>query len=959
MKELPLYRTPTSTYRFQFHSSFRFSAAAELAPYLAALGISECYASPILAAGPGSPHGYDVCDHGRLNPELGTEEEFREFCGALCAHDLGLIVDFVPNHMSNDAQHNPWWRDVLANGPSSSYSKYFDIDWDPVKRELKNRLLLPVLGDQYGTVLESGQLRIALRDGHFALDYWDRNLPLNPRQIRLLLRHDIEALKERFDESDDGELHEYLSILFELDHTPPYTVTDAAAMRDRAREIEVARQRLAKLLEKSEIIRNHVQQNIDRFNGNPVDPPSFDLLHELLQAQAYRLSYWRTAMHEINYRRFFDINELAALRMEDPEVFDATHALVVGFVREGLIHGFRLDHVDGLYNPVQYFRDLQQSCSDGSRRIYLVVEKILSGHEALQPDWEVDGTTGYDFLNVLNGIFVDRARERDFRRFYARFTGRETAFNDVVYESKKLIIASSMASELNVLAHELNRMSEEDRLCRDFTLISLQEALREIVACFPIYRTYLKDDGSVANADALDRAVREALRRNPAMESSIFEFIRSRLLPAASECRSEDDYRRRVRFARKFQQYTGPVEAKGLEDTAFYRYCPLASINEVGGEPRRFGCTVDEFHKSNQERLKDWPRAMINTATHDMKRGADARARINVLSELFEPWRTRVTFWSGIHAGLRTEVNGRPAPDRADEYLFYQALIGAWPAEGMEEPDEAFVERMRRFMEKATKEAKVHTSWINPSNAYDVAVSEFVTRALSKPGSRRFLRTFRPFQRRVAWLGALNSLAQVTLKIASPGVPDFYQGCELWDLSLVDPDNRQPVDFALRRRLLDELMPLIDGCASGPKQAAATEELLARWPDGRVNLFVTAAGLRLRRRNPRLFLEGDYVPLYANGDRARHIAAFARRIDDQALVAVVPRQCAKLTGGESWPLGEKVWTNTELALPDDLSRASFRNVFTGEQVSSPLHAARLLARFPVAILATPSILTTP
>lgn len=959
MRELPLYRTPTSTYRLQFTRDFRFADAAALAPYLCALGISECYASPILAARPGSPHGYDVCDHSRLNPDLGTENDFHNFCAALRAQNLGLIVDFVPNHMSNDTRHNRWWRDVLANGPSSAFSKYFDIDWDPVKRELKNRILLPVLGDQYGAVLESGQFRIVYENGHFSLDYFDKNLPLNPRQVRMLLRHEVDSLRARFSEDDDADLREYLSILFELDHTPPYTVTDPQAMKDRAREIEVARQRLAILISHSAIVRSHVQKNIDCFNGVCGDPKSFDLLHELLESQVYRLSYWRTAMHEINYRRFFDINELAGLRMEDPEVFEATHTLAVRLVKEGLVHGFRLDHVDGLYNPSEYFLRLQKACTDGSRRIYLVVEKILSENESLQHDWEVDGTTGYDFLNLLNGVFIDRSRERDFRRFYSRFTGAGKAFADVVYESKKLIIASSMASELNVLAHELNRMSEEDRRCRDFTLISLQEALREIVACFPVYRTYLKDDGSVANREALDHAVRAALRRNPAMESSIFEFIRSRLLPSREQCRSEDDFQRRVRFARKFQQYTGPVQAKGLEDTAFYRYCPLASLNEVGGEPPRFGRSVDEFHRANQERLKAWPLAMITTATHDTKRGEDARARMNVLSELFEPWRTRVSLWSSIHAGLCTEVNGHPAPDRADQYLFYQALLGAWPAEGMDEPGQEFIERMRRYMEKATKEAKVHTSWINPSNDYDAAVARFVTQVLTRPASRRFLRTFRPFQLRVAFLGAINSLAQVALKVAAPGVPDFYQGCEMWDLSLVDPDNRRPVDFDRRRRALESLLPLLEGRLPENERSLVLEDLLAKWPDGRIKLLVTAAGLRIRRANPELFLHGDYVPLYANGDRARHVISFARRIDNRALIVAVPRLCAGLVHGQSWPLGEKVWTNTELAAPDELAGASLRNIFTGETVTSPLSAARLFSQFPVALLVTPSVAGAP
>jgi (1->4)-alpha-D-glucan 1-alpha-D-glucosylmutase len=643
--------------------------------------------------------------------------------------------------------------------------------------------------------------------------------------------------------------------------------------------------------------------------------------------------------------------------MEDPEVFRAAHAFIMELIRSGTATGLRLDHVDGLFDPGAYFEQLASACG-ANCGAYVVGEKILSASEPLRADWRIHGTTGYDFLNDVNGLFVNAQNAQAFRRLYARFTGEESLFADVAYESKKLIITSSMVSELNMLAREVNRISEVNRRFRDFTLSSLQEALREVVACFPDYRTYCNSAGW----DAFDRktvetAVARALRRNPAMEASIFDFLRELLLPTPGAILPAEQFPQSLRFAMKFQQYTGQVQAKGLEDTAFYRYGVLLSLNEVGGDPARFGRSADEFHQANQQRQRQWPYAMLATATHDTKRGEDARARLNVLSEIPQEWRAMLFRWARINAGMRTLVDGAPAPDRSDEYMFYQALLSAWPA-GQTEPGAEFADRMRQFMLKAIREKKVHTSWINPVQPYDDAMAEFVRRTLIGSHAWRFLRLFVPIAQRIARLGMLNSLSQLTLKIASPGVPDFYQGSEQWDLSLVDPDNRRPVDFSERAACLSLLEPWLDESCAVEEKSRGVAEMLAGWQDGRIKLFLMAAGLRLRRKFPGIFVDGGYELLTAEGEKKDHLVAFARMHEGRAVVALVPRLVAALTAStERFPLGTETWKDTLLLLPPELAGAAWRNVFTGEMFCCKQSAATatllvgdLLHTCPVAIL---------
>jgi (1->4)-alpha-D-glucan 1-alpha-D-glucosylmutase len=964
-------RRPASTYRLQFNPRFGFVDAHDLLPYLDELGITDCYSSPTLQARPGSAHGYDICDHGELNPELGSPAEYSAFCADLASRGLGHIIDFVPNHMSCDPSSNLWWRDVLENGPSSPYARYFDIDWDPVKPELKGKVLLPLLGDQYGRVLERGELQLRFVDGALHLIYFDRDLPINPRQSPRVLGQNLDELERTL--GGDPALREYLSILTALQNLPPYTEQDRTRIVERQREKEVARERLVRAAASSPAISDHIETSVRAANGIPGNRASFDLLHTLLEHQAYRLAYWRTAFDEINYRRFFDINELVGLRMEEPAVFDATHRLVRHLIASRQVTGLRIDHSDGLFDPAEYFRRLRHLVSEASGAapdeppLYVVAEKILSPGESLRPDWPIAGTTGYAFLNLVSGLFVDGRQTRRLRRVYARVTGRAEPFDEVVYQSKLTIMMTAMASELNVLAHALNRISERDRRLRDFTLNSCRKVLREVIACFPVYRTYISPRGiEPFDRRIIHEATTRARRRNPVMEASIFEFLEEILLMASEAAACADDQavrHERLRFAMNVQQFTAPVQAKGVEDTAFYRYHVLVSANDVGGHPLLLGVTPAQFHEANARRLSSWPGDMITTATHDTKRGEDARQRINVLSEIPEAWRRVVSEWMRINARHRSKIAGLTAPDRNDEYLFYQALIGAWPAAADSAPllDCApleLIERLNAFMQKAVREAKVHTSWIDEDAAYGQAVARFVDAVLRGRHAARFLHSFVPFQRRVAYFGMINSLAQLVLKLASPGVSDFYQGNELWDLSLVDPDNRRAVDFSLRRQLFDELRPLIESAERGDAVGATFSGLLDEWADGRIKLFVTAVGLRFRRRHADVTLDGSYVPLRPHGPAAEHIVAFARLHATGVLLAMTPRLVASLTADtRPLPLGDETWRTTGVMLPDALRVSHYRHLFTGESIGpsgdtnhASIRAADVFRTSPVALL---------
>jgi (1->4)-alpha-D-glucan 1-alpha-D-glucosylmutase len=973
----------SSTYRLQVHGAFPLTAARDVVPYLARLGIGGVYTSPYFAASPGSTHGYDVSNHNEINPEVGGRDAHDAFVAAAGGHGLLHMVDFVPNHMGIGTGANAWWNDVLESGPSSPAAKFFDVDWAPVKQELYAKLLLPILGDQYGQVLERGELQLVFHDGALGLRYFDHELPINPRQAPRVYRAAVSRLTDVLG-PDNPQLHELLSIIASLDNLPPYTDTNRESMAVRQREKEVARGRLSRLVAESEPVRHAIEAAIVQFNGEPGRPESFDELHELLESQPYRLAYWRTASHEINYRRFFDVNTLAGLRVEDPRVFEETHQLLASLLAEGKVQAVRIDHPDGLFDPARYFSMLQDLAArawnlqreperDGrpDRPLYVLAEKILSGREQLARRWALHGTTGYNYLNDLNGLYIDAGQARGLRRTYAKLTGRNEPFDDVLYSSKRLIIETALASELTVLTHMLDRIAASSRKSRDFTRASLRDVITEVVACFPVYRTYVDEEGWTPEDRAVvERTIARARRRNPAMESSLFDFFREVMLPRDVDSdplpndrrggyppATQEDARERLRFAMKLQQYTGPVHAKGLEDTAFYRYNVLLSINEVGGDPGRFGRTAAEFHEASTHRLRYWPLELLATSTHDTKLGEDVRARINAISELSAEWTRDVGRWMRMNNAHRTVIEAEPAPDRNDEYRFYQALLGCWPLDGADGPIPSpdLAERLHEYMLKAVREAKIHTSWLTQNHPYEEALKVFVSRVLEPRPNNRFLPAIARMLRKVGTIGMVNSLSQVVVKIGSPGVPDFYQGSELWDLSLVDPDNRRPVDFARRRALLDDVDRVLGLCPA--QRLAALADMLRAWGDGRIKLLTTTAGLRLRRNDPELFLTGAYVPLETEVTVGGDAIGFARIRDQRALVFMAPRLCASLfTEDLDPPLGG-AWKTSRVLLPPELAARTFRHELTGAEIhptttadQSWLFLGQVFEHLPVGIL---------
>ncbi len=881
---------PGATYRLQLHAKFTFEDAGGVCGYLKDLGITHVYCSPYLQAAKGSMHGYDVVNHNRVNGELGGEEGLRGFNGKLRAVGLGQVLDIVPNHMAIGTRANILWWDVLENGPSSEYAEFFDVDWDPPESKLRNTVLIPILGDQYGRVLEAGELKLEREGGKFVIRYHEHAYPAAPASVAGL----VAAAAERCG-SDD-----LLFLADSLTRLPRPTRTDAASKERRHRDKEVIARYLEELCASRPEVAEAIARELERVNGD-FDSADFDALDAIITNQNYRLAYWKTAGRDLGYRRFFDVNSLVGLRMQDERVFREAHRLVLEWVREGDLDGLRVDHPDGLRDPQTYFERLRAAAPTA----WIVAEKILERGERLRASWPVAGTTGYDFLARAGGLFVDSTAERTLTEFYTEFTGESGELQEVVRNRKHQVMRESLGSDVNQLTAQFLDVCEGHRRYRDYTRHDIHQALRELSACFPVYRTYVDADrGRVCEEDIrhIDEAVERAKGHRPDLASDLFDFIRSVL---TLETRGE----RECEFAMRFEQFTSPVMAKGVEDTAFYVFNRLVSLNEVGGDPGCFGITARKFHELSKESFEKWPEAMLATSTHDTKRSEDVRARISLISEMPDRWTEAVRRWAAHNE--RHKRGG--FPDRNMEYLLYQTLFGAWPIDR---------ERMANYMEKASREAKTHTSWTEPNAVYEEALRNFVGAVYD---DAEFMRDAEAFTAPLIWPGRVNSLAQTLLKLTAPGVPDLYQGTELWDLSLVDPDNRRPVDYQLRRRLLGELKKL------------APREILDRADEGLPKLWVTARALDLRRQRPEAFgRDGAYEPVCARGARADHVVAFRRGGE---AMTVVPRLVLRLDGD---------WGDTAI----DVGRGRWRNVLSGENFEGgELSLGALLRSFPVALLA--------
>ena len=919
---------PRATYRLQLHGGQRFADATELVPYLAELGISHLYISPPLRARAGSRHGYDVVDHDTLNPELGSRADFDRLVETLHGHRMGLLIDVVPNHMGVLGGDNTWWLDVLENGASSAYAEFFDIDWGHADPALAGKVLLPILGDQYGVVLERGELRLAFdaAQGRLTLSYFEHRLPIDPRSYGELLRRALQALPQR---ALPGTVAATVSRLAgEFDRLPAHAGTDAAARLRRRSDTTRLKLALAHEVRGVPVLAGAIERIVEAINGRAGDRASFDALDALLDAQPYRLAHWRIAADEINYRRFFDINELAALRMERAEVLEATHRLVLGLAASGAVDGLRIDHPDGLADPAGYFEQLQRRYAElaalpppaGARDgalpempLYVVIEKIVAPHEQVPTSWAVHGTTGYRFANVVNGLMIDADSKGRLDRAWRAFVRDEADdFEALARRCRHLVMEGALSGELTVLSTRLLRLAREDRRTRDFTLNSLRRALAEVVASFPVYRTYIVDKPSAQDRKFIDWAIGQARRRSVAADAGVFDFLRrvmlGRPLPGAPAGLGE---RYRV-FSRRLQQYTAPVAAKGIEDTALYRHHRLVSVNDVGGDPDAFAMSVAAFHAASLDRSLRWPHTMLATSTHDAKRSEDVRMRIDVISEMPAAWRLSVRRWSRMNRSHKRIVDGARAPTRNDEYLLYQLLVGSLPAQPLDDQElHDYAARIEQVMLKSARESKTVTSWMNPNTGYELALASFVRALLGRPEHSLFLDDLRASVAVIAWHGALNGLTMAAIKTLSPGVPDFYQGHETIELSLVDPDNRRPIDFARRRRLLEEARAL----AALPDRAPALRELLAQAVDGRAKFWVTWRALQLRRANELMLGRSQYLALEVRGERSAHVVAFARQSGSLWLVVVGTRLSASFGLGVGAAPIAADWGDTAIVWP--------------------------------------------
>lgn len=937
-------RIPISTYRLQFSHHLRFNDAKALVPYLHDLGITDIYASPLLQARKGSLHGYDVADPSHLNPELGTDEAFDELVRELQKYDMGLLLDIVPNHMAASSE-NPWWMDLLEDGPRSAFASHFDVDWHPPSRSLENRVLLPILGETYAQVLESRELRVTYTRSGFFLNYYDFTLPIATRSYNRLLSYRQDRL-ERFTGANPAVWQEFQGIQAAVAQIPSPGSVPSEAAGERRQHREAVKERLWQLYITSPEVKRFIDGNVRLFNGRKGVPASFLLLDQLLSDQAYVLAFWRTANEEINYRRFFTISDLVGLRVEDPMTFEAVHAIALRLATKGMVTGLRIDHIDGLRDPLGYLRRLQERVhpEPGSRPkgFYVVVEKILSTGEGLPSEWPVHGTTGYDYMTAVNGLFVDAGNLPALEDTYARFISERIHYPDLAYKRKKQVMQNLLAVEMRSLGRYLGILAAHDRYARELSRNDMTQALVEVTACLEPYRTYIRGfEVKQQERTAIDKAIREAQRRNPTMDPACFRFLREVLLLLPGPHLLPEQREARLAFVMTWQQFTGPITAKGIEDSALYVFNRLISLNEVGASPQCTDVSLEGFHHFMQRRHEKWPFSMNATMTHDAKRAEDARMRISVLSELPTEWAAHLNRWSQFNESHRRKIKGLRVPERNEEILLYQTLLGSWPVN--EPVCVCYTRRIQEFMVKGVREAMVHTRWTVPNLDHEQALTSFVEAILEASPGNDFLRDFSQFAEKIAFHGSLNSLSQLVIKLGSPGVADFYQGSELWDLRLVDPDNRRNVDFAAREQMLSSL----------PGNDGSLPEMMQDWHSGRVKLFTTQRGLRLRQHQGALFLKGVYVPLTVEGPQKDCVIAFMRRHRGDWGAVIVPRFTTRLTTNPNAGIDPKVWEDTRVILPKD-APAYWANVLSDEQTQATTDGELLvrdvLRSFPVALL---------
>jgi (1->4)-alpha-D-glucan 1-alpha-D-glucosylmutase len=943
--------TPISaTYRLQFNKDFTFQAVTNLLDYLFDLGVTHVYASPIFRSRPASTHGYDVIDPTRLNPEIGSEADFSLFQEGLRKRGMGLILDVVPNHMSASSE-NAWWMDVLENGPESAYSSYFDIDWHPPSRNLDGKILLPVLGKPFGEVLEEQELKVVFLEGRLYVQYFESLFPLAPKSYARVVGRGIGKLRENLGE-DSPIYQEYSGIVAAMVSLTTPEPGWLGAIGEKRPQFEALRDRLKQAVAANKDVQKFVDANLSDFAGIRKQPSSFALLERLLAEQFYVLTYWQNVNEEINYRRFFTITDLVGVRVEDPLVFDATHALVKRLAEQPVIDALRIDHIDGLRDPLAYLNRLKEQLivppgTAEVKPVSIFVEKILARKEQLPPDWPAAGTTGYEFLNALNSFFIDPRGTRRIEDIYFGFIGKKPVYEDLLYQKKKLVMATLLGVEMRSLGHQLSLLADSDRYARDLSRTDLTQALVETTAYLPMYRTYIRNlELSARDRGVIEHAILEAQNRKFYLKAANFDFVRDVLLLRNRPHLLPEQREARISFVMRWQQFTGPIMAKAFEDTFLYVYNPLISLNDVGGDPRPSSAASADFPAFVKTRVKRWPESLNATTTHDTKRSEDVRARINVLTEIPKDWKLHLDRWARLNAKHARNVKGQRVPDRNDEIFLYQTLLGAWPLEN--DNCSQFVTRLQDYAIKATREAMVHTRWTVPNHAHEDGVKSFVASILKCGKDNRFLLDFAAFQERIAYYGMINGLSQTLLKIFSPGIPDFYQGSELWDLRLVDPDNRQPINFSKRNAMLESIR---DAIASGGSRALSNE-LMKNWRDGRIKLYLIWKALNFRREHRTLFDHGDFESVEVFGARRRNVAAFSRRYRSEQALVIVPRW---LAGANHSADQNGFWGTTTIRLNGSLSK-HWKNVLTDEEVSVNgkrnlhLSVAPPLKNFPVALL---------